>query len=200
MGIVWSLQSDTVVRPPAIVEDDESLYLFHCFLKRIKTPILAIYALVLDGAVHTLCKGVVGGLVVLGHRYLYTIFLQFFHIEIAAILDATVRVVNEPGKVTSTCLFNGHAEGFERKDRCKGFCQAPAHDFLRIGISYEMQVTASVSEVDVGDIALPQLVSCRRLEALDEILPLVVAVVGVRRRTALARLLHESVATQQVQE
>ena len=63
-----------------------------------------------------------------------------------------------------------------------------------------MQVAASASEVDVGDIALPQLVSCRRLEALDEILPLVVAVVGVRRRTALARLLHESVATQQVQE
>lgn len=63
-----------------------------------------------------------------------------------------------------------------------------------------MQVAASTSEVDVGDVALPQLVSCRRLESLYEILPLVVAVVGVRRRTALARLLHEPVATQEVQE
>ena len=63
-----------------------------------------------------------------------------------------------------------------------------------------MQVAASTSEVDVGDVALPQLVSCRRLESLYEILPLVVAVVGVRRRTALARLLHKSVATQQVHE
>ena len=59
-----------------------------------------------------------------------------------------------------------------------------------------MQVTASTSEVDVGDIALPQLVSGRRPETLDEILPLVVAVVGVGRRTAPARLLHEPVATQ----
>ena len=118
MCVVWSLQSDTVVRPPTIVEYDEALNLFHCFLKRIKTPILTIYALVLDSAVHTLCKGVVSRFVVLGHRYLYTIFLQFLHIQVAAILDTTVRVVDEPREVASTCLFNGHAEGFERKDRC----------------------------------------------------------------------------------
>ena len=59
-----------------------------------------------------------------------------------------------------------------------------------------MQIAASASEVDVGDIALPQLVSGHRPETLDEILPLVVAVVGVGRRTAPARLLHEPVATQ----
>ena len=63
-----------------------------------------------------------------------------------------------------------------------------------------MQVTASTSEVNVSDITLPQLVCSRWPEALDEILPLVIAVVGVRRGTALARLLHQMVATQQVQE
>ena len=63
-----------------------------------------------------------------------------------------------------------------------------------------MQIAASANEVDIGYIALPQLVGCRRCEALDEIRPLVVAVVGVRRGTALARLLHESVTTHQVQE
>lgn len=59
-----------------------------------------------------------------------------------------------------------------------------------------MQIAASTNEVDIGDIALPQLVSCRRLESLDEILPLVVAVVRVGRGAAPARLLHEVVATQ----
>ena len=63
-----------------------------------------------------------------------------------------------------------------------------------------MQIAASTGEVNVGDVALPQLVSGRRLESFDKVLPLVIAVVGVRRRTAPAKLLHESVATQQVQE
>ena len=63
-----------------------------------------------------------------------------------------------------------------------------------------MQVAASASEVDVGDVALPQLVGSRRPESLDEILPLVVSVVGVRRGAAPAGLLHEPAATQQVQE
>ena len=103
--------------------------------------------------------------------------------------------MDESGEVTSTGLLYGHAEGFESEDGCKGFCQTPAHDLLRIGISYEMQVAASTSEVDVSDIALPQLVSGHRLESLDEILPLVVAVVGVRCRAAPTRLLHQMVAT-----
>ena len=196
MGIVWSLQSYTVVEALAVVEVDKSSYLVQRLLKRIKTPVLTIYALTLDDTVHALCKGVIGGFVVLRHRDLYAVLLQFLHIEVAAVLDAAVRVVDESGEVASTSLFYGHAEGFESEDGCQGFCQAPANDLLRISISYEMQVTASTSEVDVGDIALPQLVSGHRPETLDEILPLVVAVVGVGRRTAPARLLHEPVATQ----
>ena len=200
MGVVRSLQSDAVVRALAVVEEYEPLYLLQRLLVRVETPVLTICALTLDDAVHALCKGIVGGFVVLRHRDLYTMFLQFLHIEVAAVLDAAVRVVDESREVTFTSLFDGHAEGFECEDCCQRFCQAPADDLLRISIRHQMQVAASASEVDVADIALPQLVSCRRLEALDEILPLVVAVVGVRRRTALARLLHESVATQQVQE
>ena len=63
-----------------------------------------------------------------------------------------------------------------------------------------MQVAASASEVYIGYITLPQLVGCRRGESLDEILPLVVAVVGVGRRAAPAGFLHQVVATQQLQE
>lgn len=58
-----------------------------------------------------------------------------------------------------------------------------------------MQVAASANKVDVSYIALPQLIGSRWLEALNEILPLVEAVVGVRRGAAPAGLLHKSVAT-----
>jgi len=200
MDSVGCLQSDAVVKALAVVEVDKSSYLLQSLLKRLKTSVLTVYALILDNAVHTLCKGVVGGLVVLRHRDLYAVLLQFLHVEVAAVLDAAVRVVDESREITSASLFDGHAESFESEDGCQGFCQAPANDFLRISISYEMQVAASASEVNVGDVALPQLVRCRWLESLDEILPLVVAVVGVRRRTALARFLHKMVATQQVQK
>jgi len=63
-----------------------------------------------------------------------------------------------------------------------------------------MKIAATASEVDIGDVALPQLVSSRGLKTSYEILPLVVAVVGVGRGAAPARLLHEPVTTQQVQE
>ena len=200
MSVVWSLQSDAVVRPPAVIEDDEALYLFQSLLIRLKTPVLTVYALALDRAVHTLCYGIVSGFVVLRHRDLYAVFLQFLHIEVTTVLDAAIRVVDESGEATSTSLFYGHAEGFEREDSSQRFCQAPANYFLRVGIRYEMQIAASASDVNIGYIALPQLVGSCWFESLDEILPLVVAVVGVRRRTAPARLLHESVTTQQVQE
>ena len=49
------------------VEEDEALYLLQGLLIRLKTPVLTIYALTLDDAVHTLCKGIVGGFVVLRH-------------------------------------------------------------------------------------------------------------------------------------
>ena len=94
MGSVGSLQSDAVVRTLTIVEGNEAVNLLQCFLKRIKTSFLTVYALTLDDAVHALCKGIVGGFVVLRHRDLYAILLQFLHIEVAAVLDTAVRVVD----------------------------------------------------------------------------------------------------------
>ena len=116
MDGVWRLQPDAVVRASAVVEEDEAPYLLQGLLIRLKTPVLPVYALVLDDAVHTLCKGVVGRLVVLCHGYLYAVLLQLLHIEVAAVLDAPVRVMDEPREVTSSSLLYGHAEGFERED------------------------------------------------------------------------------------
>ena len=113
MGVVWSLQAYTIVWALAVVEENEALNLLQSLLIRLKTSVLTIYALILDDAVHALCKGIVGRFVVLRHRDLYAVFLQFLHIQVAAVLDATVRVVDESREVTSASLFYGHAEGFE---------------------------------------------------------------------------------------
>ena len=200
MDGIGSLQSDAVVGTLTIVEGNEATYLLQSLFICLETPFLAVYTLTLNNTIYALRKSIVGRLVVLCHRYPYAMFLQLLHVEVAAVLDAAVRVVDESGEVASTGLFYGHAEGFEREDRCQGFCQAPANDLLRIGVRHEVQVAASTCEIDVGDVALPQLVSGRRLESLDEILPLMVAVVGVRRGTAPARLLHKSMATQHIQK
>ena len=116
MGGVGSLQPDAVVRPPAVVEDDEALNLLQSLPVRPETPVLTVGALALDGAVHALCDGVVRGFAVLRHRYPYAVLLQFLHVEVAAVLDPPVGVVDKPGEVTSSSLSDGHAECFEGED------------------------------------------------------------------------------------
>ena len=51
MGGVGSLQPDAVVRPPAVVEEDEALNLLQSLPVRPETPVLTVGALALDGAV-----------------------------------------------------------------------------------------------------------------------------------------------------
>ena len=113
MDSVGRLQSDAVVRTLTVVEVDKPPNLLQGLLKRLKTPVLTVYALALDNAVHALCKGIVGGLVVLRHRDLYLVLLQLFYIEVTAVLYASVRMVNKFGEFTSASLLYGHAEGFE---------------------------------------------------------------------------------------
>ena len=127
---IRSLQPDAVVWASAVVEEDEALYLLLCFLIGLKTPFLTVYALALNHAVDAFCKGVVGGFVVLCHRDLYAVLLQFLNVEVTAVLDAAVRVVDKSAEVTSAGLFYGHAEGFECEDSRKGFCKAPANDLM----------------------------------------------------------------------
>ena len=68
MDGIWSLQSDAVVGTSIVIEENEALNLFQSLL------------LTLDNAVYTLCKGIVSRLIVLRHRYLYAVLLQFLHI------------------------------------------------------------------------------------------------------------------------
>ena len=80
MDGIWSLQSDAVVGTLTIVECNEAPNLLQSLFIRIKPSVLTVYALTLDNAVYTLCKGIVSRLIVLRHRYLYAVLLQFLHI------------------------------------------------------------------------------------------------------------------------
>ena len=59
---------------------------------------------------------------------------------------------------------------------------------------------AAVHEVDVRDVAHPQLIGARGYEAADEVLVLVVAVVRVRRMARLRAFLHQLEVAQQLEE
>ena len=120
MDGIWSLQADAVVRTPTVVKLDEAPDLLQSLLVRLEAPLLTVHALMLDGAVHTLGDGVVRRLVVLRHRDQYAMPLQFLHIEIAAVLHAAVGVVDETGKVATTCLSYSHTESPERGDGRQG--------------------------------------------------------------------------------
>ena len=119
MGGIWRLQSDAVVRTPAVIEEDEALYMLQSLPVGLETPFLPVDALALDNAVYALRNTIVGRLVVFRHRYQYAMFLKFLHIEVAAVLNAAVRVVDESREVTTAGLFYGHAESLEREDGCQ---------------------------------------------------------------------------------
>ena len=190
MDAVRSLVPYAHVRASAVVESDEAADVFQSIFICRKTSFLAVYALALDDAVHTLGNAVVGGLVVLGHRYQDAVLLQLLHIQVAAVLHTAVGVVDESREVVPSGLFYCHAECLEGENSRKRIGQAPAHNLVRVGIRDQVQVAASVLKIDVGDVAHPQLVGACRDEAFDKVLPLVVSVVGVRRGACPAGLQH----------
>ena len=175
------------MRAGVVVEADEAGYALLCVVARLEA-FLAVDDLGLEDAVHTLCDGVVGGFVVLRHADPDAVPLQFVRIGIAAVLHASVRVVDEPFQLVCRGLRDGHAEGRERVLRLQRPGQAPAHDLVRVGVRHQVQVAAAVHKVDVRDVAHPELVRPRGHEAADEVPVLAVAVVRVRRAAGLGRL------------
>ena len=66
--------------------------------------------------------------------------------------------------------------------------------------SSAVAVTAVVNQVDVRDVAHPELIGACGHEAADEVLVLVITVVRVRRVTRLGALLRQLEVTQQLEE
>jgi len=109
-------------------------------------------------------------------------------------------VVDEPRHLICRSLPYGHAESRQRVLCLQRVGQAPPHDLARVGIGHQVQVAAAVRQVDVRDVAHPQLVTSCGNEAADEVLVLVVAVVRVRRVPGLGAALHQAGVAQKAQE
>ena len=199
MSLSGSLHADAGVWAGVVIEGDEAGYTLQCIWVRLEA-LLAVDDLGLEDAVHALRNSIVRGLVVLRHANLDAVLLQFVRIGITAVLYASVRVMDESFQLICRSLRDGHPESLQRMFRLQRLGQAPADDLVRIGICHQMQVTAVVNQVDVRDVAYPELIGACGHEATDEVLVLVVPVVRVRRVTGLGALLRQLEVTQQLQE
>ena len=199
MYLCGCLHADAVVRTGVVIEEDEAGYALQRIPVRLKAA-FTVDDLRLEDAVHALCNGVVGGLVILRHADSHTILLQFVRIGVAAVLYAPVRVVDESLQLIGRSLAYSHTQGLQGVPGFQCLGQAPAHDLVRVCIRHQVQVAAVIHQVDVCNIADPKLVRTCGNEAADEVLVPVVAVVRVRRTAWLGTLLHQVEVAQQPQE
>lgn len=200
MGCFGSLHTDAHMRPPVVVKVDKLRNLTFCVLPVLETLRLDIDPLGLDGSVHPLRHGVVGGPVVLRHADGDVVFLEFAHIQVAAVLYSPVRMVDQSFEIVPSRLCDGHPEGFQREEGTERGGKRPAYYFVRIAVGHQMQVAASLVRVDVGYVAYPQTVCRIRDVALYQILPFVVTVVGVGGMPTAGRLSEQFVVAQELQE
>ena len=99
--------------------------------------------------------------------------------------------MDEPFQFIGRSLRYSHSEGLQCILRLQCIREAPPHDFVRVGVCYQVQVAAAIHKVYIRDVAHPELVSMCRHEASDEVLVFMVAMVRVRCMTGLRALLHQ---------
>ena len=143
MSLRGSLHADTGVWTSVVIEGDEAGYALQCVMVRLEA-FLTIDHLRLEDAVHTLCNGIVGGLVILRHTDIDAVPLQFGRIVVTAVLYASVRVMDESFQLICRSLRDGHVEGLERMFRLERPGQAPAYNLVRVGVRHQvMSLTQS---------------------------------------------------------
>ncbi len=165
----------------------------------------AVYGLLLYYAVDALGHGVVGGVVVLGHAHRYAVSPQLADVGVAAVLHPAVGVVDEAVKTVRAAHRHGMGyglpEGLERLRGAQRRRDLVAYDLVRVGIGDYVQVArATAFEWYIGYVGHPQLVRGGGREAAHEVLPLVVAVVGVGRAAGLRTRQHETTPAEQAEE
>ena len=148
MSLRGSLHADAGVWAGVVIEGDEAGYTLQRIMVRLEA-LLAVDHLRLEDAVNTLRNSVISGLVVLRHADFDAVLLQFVRIGITAVLYASVRVMDESFQLICRSLRDGH--------------------LVRIGIRHQVQVTAVVNQVDVRDVAYPELIGACGHEAADEV-------------------------------
>jgi hypothetical protein len=151
-------------------------------------------------AVHALRHGVVRRLVVLRHADGYAVLIQALHIGVAAVLYASVGVVDKTVQITASRTRYRHFQRLQRIDGMKAGSEHPSHNLAGIGVCHQMKIADAVLQVYVGDVAYPKPVRRSDGKSLYQIPVFVEAVVAVRRAVALQRPQHQAVATQKAEE
>ncbi len=196
-----SLHPDAHVRPSVVVEIHDVADEFAC-LPRALRSLHAIEPFLLDDAVDALGYGIVRRTVVFRHTDVGAQAAQTGHILVAAVLNATVGVVDEGLPVgIGPRLRNGLFQRRQRVDGLEGFRKRPPDDLAGVGIGDQVQIADSILRHDVSNVGYPKLVGGRWAETgLQEVLVLTVVMVGVRRMTAVQRLEHQVLNMHQVVE
>ena len=176
MRHVWCLEAYAAVRTLFIVECDELTYTPPCIVKILIT-VFPVYDLGLDYAVQPFGYGIVCRAVIFRHAYPDVVHHQQFCVGIAAVLDATVRMVYETLQLLFCRLFHGHTKCRQGMCGLEGLRHAETDDLVRIGIGYQVQVTGSLCQVNISYVAGPQLVRTVWYEAFYQIPVLVIPVI-----------------------
>lgn len=198
------LVADAHVGASVVVEVDVALYHPVCMLKGVEA-LLAVDTFRLYFSVDALSDGVVCGIIVLTHGDGYLMRLEHGHVGIAAILHATVGVVNQSPEGFAAGHGYGLADGHSQRLHGDGSLerpgQCPAHNLVRVGISDQVQVAyVAACKGDIGNVGCPKLVGCDWDKALYQVLVLVIAVVGIRRVAGLRLGEHQTLAAQDGEE
>lgn len=91
------------MRSVVVIEVDELSNAESCLCNALETFLL-VDNLRLDGAVHTFRNCVVRRFVVLCHADAYIMFLELVYVNVAAVLHASVRVMDKPTEIVLACL------------------------------------------------------------------------------------------------
>ena len=85
---------------------------------------------------------------------------ELAHIQVAAVLYAPVRMVDQPFGIVPARLCDGRPEGFQREEGAERGGKRPACYLVGMAVGHQMQAAASPVRVDVGYGAYLQTV-CR---------------------------------------
>ena len=144
-GRFGSLHADAHMRPPVVVKVDKLRNLTFCVLPFLETLRPDIDPLCLDGSVHPFRHGIVGETVVLRHADGDVVCPELAHIQVAAVLYAPVRMVNQPFGIVPARLCNGHPEGFQREEGAERGGKRPACYLVGMAVGHQMQAAVSPS-------------------------------------------------------
>ena len=104
-----------------------------------------------------------------GHTYAYPMFLQFPDIRIAAILAASVRVMDEQRSCPFIDCRKCHLQSSEWVDGLKRLANSPADYLMGIGICDKRQIAHTLVCLDICYIADPYFIGARRDNLFYEI-------------------------------